>query len=154
MKLDKGNKKIYIYIVDSLYSKTPEEIITILNELIEADDESIQTIVDCEPVSMNSDEVKLYIDNYKKDRDLLYGKALTHYQNGAVEEFDVVNFANDVLDLRIPFQKEMIENKLFHNDEQTEILKHNFKYFLQSCSGLFYWILGIIIIILLSKISQ
>ena len=115
MKLDKGNKKIYIYIVDSLYSKTPEEIITILNELIEADDESIQTIVDCEPVSMNSDEVKLYIDNYKKDRDLLYGKALTHYQNGAVEEFGVVNFANAVLDLRIPFQKEMIENNQLQN---------------------------------------
>ena len=154
MKLDKGNKKIYNYIVDSLTKKTPEEIITILNDLIEGDDESIQMIVDCEPVSMNSDEVKLYIDNYKKDRDLLYGKALTHYQNGAVGEFDVDKFANDVLELRIPFQSELIGNKLFHNDEQTEILKHNFKYMLQSCSGLFYWILGIIIIVLLSKLSQ
>ena len=152
--MDKGNKKIYNYIVDSLRKKTPEEIITILNELIVADDESIQTIVDCEPVSMNSDEVKLYIDNYKKERDLLYGKALIHYQNGAIGEFDVVKFANDVLELRIPFQKEMINNKLYHNDEQTEILKHNFKYMLQSCSGLFYWILGIIIIVLLSKLSQ
>ena len=154
MKLDKGNKKIYNYIVDSLTKKTPEEIITILNDLREGDDESIQTIVDCEPVSMNSDEVKLYIDNYKKDRDLLYGKAITYYQNGAVGEFDVVKFANDVLELRIPFQSELISNKLYHNDEQMEILKHNFKYMLQSCSGLFYWILGIIIIVLLSKLSQ
>ena len=154
MKFDKGNKKIYYYIVDSLTKKTPEEIITILNDLIEGDDESIQTIVDCEPVSMNSDEVKLYIDNYKKDRDLLYGKAFTHYQNGAVGEFDVVKFANDVLELRIPFQSDLINNKLYHNDEQTEILKHNFKYMLQSCSGLFYWILGIVIIVLLSKLSQ
>ena len=154
MKLDKGNRKIYNYIVDSLTKKSPEEIITILNDLIEGDDESIQMIVDCEPVSMNSDEVKLYIDNYKKDRDLLYGKAITHYQNGANGEFDVVKFANDVLELRIPFQSELISNKLYHNDEQTEILKHNFKYMLQSCSGLFYWILGIIIIILLNKLSQ
>ena len=29
MKLDKGNKKIYNYIVDSLNTKTPKEIITI-----------------------------------------------------------------------------------------------------------------------------
>ena len=154
MKLDKGNKKIFNYIVDSLTKKTPDEIITILNDLRDGDDESIQMIVDCEPVSMNSDEVKLYIDDYKKDRDLLYGKALTYYQNGAVGEFDVVKFANDVLELRIPFQSELISNKLYHNDEQTEILKHNFKYMLQSCSGLFYWILGIIIIVLLSKLSQ
>jgi hypothetical protein len=152
--MDKGNKKIYNYIVDSLKNKTSEEIITILNELIEADDESIQTIVDCEPVSMNSDEVKFYIDNYKKDRDHLYGKALTYYQNGSVGEFDIVKFANDVLELRIPFQKEMIENKLYHNDEQTEILKHNFKYLLQSCSGFFYWILGFIIIVLLNRLSK
>ena len=154
MKLDKGNKKIYNYIVDSLTKKTPNEIITILNDLIEGDDESNQMIVDCEPVSMNSDEVKLYIDNYKKDRDLLYVKAITHYKNGAVGEFDVVKFANDVLELRIPFQSELINNKLYHNDEQTEILKHNFKYLLQSCSGLFYWILGFIIIILINWLSQ
>ena len=56
MKLDKGNRKIYNYIVDSLTKKTPEEIITILNDLLEGDDESIQMIVDCEPVSMNSDD--------------------------------------------------------------------------------------------------
>ena len=152
--MNKQDKKIFKYIVESLTKKNPDEIITILNDLREGDDESIQMIVDCEPVSMNSDEVKLYIDNYKKDRDLLYGKAIKHYQNGAVGEFDVVKFANDVLELRIPFQKEMIENKLYHNDEQTEILKHNFKYMLQSCSGLLYWILGIIIIVLLSKLSQ
>jgi hypothetical protein len=152
--MNKDNKKIYNYIVDSLTKKTTEEIITILNDLKEGDDESIQTIIDCEPVSMNSDDVKLYIAHYKKDRDLLYDKALTYYQNGAIGEFDVVKFANEVMELRIPFQKEMISNKLFHNDEQTEILKHNFKHILQSCSGLFYYILGIIIIILLSKLSQ
>jgi hypothetical protein len=152
--MNKDNKKIYNYIVDSLTKKTTEEIITILNDLKEGDDESIQTIIDCEPVSMNSDDVKLYIARYKKDRDLLYDKALTYYQNGAIGEFDVVKFANEVMELRIPFQKEMISNKLFHNDEQTEILKHNFKHMLQSCSGLLYYILGIIIIILLSKLSQ
>ena len=152
--MNKDNKKIYNYIVDSLTKNTTEEIITILNDLKEGDDESIQTIVDCEPVSMNSDDVKLYIANYKKDRDLLYDKALTYYQNGAIGEFDVVKFANEVMELRIPFQKEMISNKLFHNDEQTEILKHNLKYILQSCSSLLYYILGIIILILLSYLSQ